>query len=71
MRVYTTREGDALDSIAYEYYGYLTPALLREVYAANQNIGDYEQPFEQGIVINLPDIEPPGIEEVEQIKLTS
>ena len=71
MRVYTTREGDALDSIAYEYYGYLTAALLREVYLANQNIGDHEQPFEQGIVINLPDIEPPGIEEVEQIKLTS
>ena len=71
MRRYTTREGDTLDSVAFEYYGYLTPDLLREVYKNNQNIGDYEQPFEQGIVINLPDIEPPGIEEVEQIKLTS
>ena len=71
MRIYTTREGDTLDLIAFEYYGYLTPALLRDVYRANQNIGDFPEPFEQGIVINLPDIEPPGIEEVPQIKLTS
>ena len=53
------------------YYGYLTPALLREVYLANQNIGDNDQPFEQGIVINLPDIEQESVEEVQQIKLTS
>ena len=71
MRIYHTREGDTLDSIAYEYYGYLTPALLREVYRANQNIGDYEQPFYAGITIHLPDIDPPGIEKIEQIKLTN
>ena len=71
MRTYKTREGDTLDSVAYEYYGYLTPVLLQEIYRANQNIGDYDQPFEQGIVIHLPDIEPPGTQEVEQIKLTS
>lgn len=71
MRIYTTREGDTLDSIAFEYYGYLTPVLLREVYRANQNIGDYEQPFEQGVRVNLPDIEQQEVEEVEQIKLTS
>lgn len=71
MRTYTTREGDTLDSIAFEYYGFLTPDLLQQIYRANQNIGDYDQPFEFGITINLPDIEPPGIEEVEQIKLTS
>ena len=71
MRIYTTREGDTLDSIAFEYYGYLNAELLRQVYAANQNIGDYEQPFSQGIVVNLPDIEQESVEEVEQIKLTN
>ena len=71
MRTYKTREGDTLDSVAYEFYGHLTPAVLQEVYRANQNIGDFQQPFEQGIVVNLPDIEPPDVEEVAQIKLTS
>lgn len=71
MRVYRTREGDTLDSIAFEYYGSVSPEIMRLLYESNQNIGDNEQPFLQGIVINLPDIEPPGVEEVEQIKLTS
>lgn len=71
MPVYRTRGGDTLDSIAFEYYGHLNPALLREVYRANQNIGDFPQPFEQGIVVNLPDIEQQSVEEVQQIKLTS
>lgn len=71
MRVYTTREGDTLDSIAFEYYGYLDASLLRAMYLANQNIGDHEQPFEAGILINLPDIEQQRVDEIVQIKLTS
>ena len=71
MREYYTLEGDRLDKIVWDYYGALTPALLNEVYRANQNIGDYEQPFEAGIKILLPAIEVSDVEIINTIRLTT
>ena len=71
MRIYTSTEGDRLDKIVWDFYGALTPALLSTVYDANQNLADHDQPFDAGIVVNLPAIELSVTEEVQQIKLTS
>lgn len=71
MREYFTTEGDRLDQIVYDYYGVLTPALLRAIYRANQNIADHDQPFEAGILVNLPDIEISDVETIHTVRLTT
>ena len=71
MHTYRTRAGDTLDSIIFEYYGSLTPALVAAVYAANPTISEHIQPFEQGLLISLPDVSVSETEEVEQVTLTT
>lgn len=71
MREYYTIEGDRLDQIVFDYYGALTPALLSAVYRANQNIGDFQQPFESHIKILLPDLELSDVETIQTTRLTT
>jgi phage tail protein X len=53
---YTTKDGDVVDAIAYQYYGTLDGRVVEQVLAANKGLADYGPILGAGIVIVLPAI---------------
>lgn len=54
----TTQDGDMLDRICYDYYGYSSGA-VEAVLVANPGLADHGTVLEAGLTITLPDIERP------------
>ncbi len=73
MITYTTKDGDVLDSICWEYYGRtdssLSPGTVEKVLEANHHLANLPAIFAAGVKIILPDLTPK--EETESIKLWS
>ena len=68
MIIYTTKDGDVLDSICWKYYG-INSRTLEKVLEANRHLANLPAVFNAGIKIILPDLEIK--EEPEGIKLWS
>nr|BDD44091.1 hypothetical protein 1 [Kangiellaceae bacterium] len=65
---YRTKDGDVLDNICWQYYGYTTGS-TEIVLEANRKLEQYDAVFAAGIIIELPEIETPETEDT--IKLWS
>ena len=68
MAQYVTKDGDVLDGICWRYYGY-TAGSTETVLEANRGLEQYDAIFDAGIVIELPDIETPPVDDT--VKLWS
>lgn len=58
--IYTTREGDSVDFIAWKYYGRTTNQLAEAVLLANPGLADYGPLLPDGIEVILPEAQAPG-----------
>ncbi len=58
MNTYLTRQGDMLDAICWHYYGREGGA-VEAVLRANRHLADVGAVLPAGLVIHMPDIEPP------------
>lgn len=63
--IYRSSDGDELDKICYDYYGYSSGA-IELVLAANRDLAKQLPSLPAGVLITLPDIPKP---EKETIKL--
>lgn len=58
--IYTTREGDTVDFIAWRYYGRASNQLTEGVLLANPGLADYGPLLPAGIEVTLPEAQAPG-----------
>lgn len=58
--IHTSKDGDMVDLIAFEYYG--TEEGRQVIYAANEGLADKGLELEAGIEIIIPDWTPPVAE---------
>jgi len=58
--VYSSREGDTVDVIAWRYYGRQDARTVEQVLEANRHLADYGPQLPGGIDVVLPDIATPG-----------
>ncbi|MNI44650.1 Phage Tail Protein X [compost metagenome] len=58
-----TSDGDLLDTICHNFYGYLV-GTVEAVLNANQGLADEAQPYRAGVLIVLPDLPKPVEEQV-------
>ena len=58
--IYTTRDGDTVDFIAWKYYGHTTNKLTEAVLLANPGLADYGPSLPSGLEVILPDADSPG-----------
>lgn len=68
MAIYTVREGDTVDLIAWRYYGRQDSRVTEQVLDANPHLADYGALLPGGLSITLPDIATPG-EQAATVKL--
>lgn len=59
MTTYTTREGDTLDRICWQFYGQQSGA-VETVLRANPNLADQGIVYPYGIVMVLPELATPA-----------
>lgn len=53
--IYTTREGDTVDYIAWRYYGSTSNQLIEAVLLANPGLADYGPLLPAAIEVTLPE----------------
>lgn len=58
-----TSSGDLLDVLCQGHYGTLV-GTVEAVLQANPGLADEAQPFRAGVLITLPDLPPPQVEQV-------
>ncbi len=58
MTTYKTKDGDTLDAICWRHYG-RTSGAVEKVLIANRHLENYDAVLPNGVIINLPVIEPP------------
>ncbi|QZA96208.1 tail protein X [Pseudomonas mandelii] len=58
-----TSDGDLLDTICHNFYGHLNGS-VEAVLDVNQGLADEPQPYRAGVVIVLPDLVAPALEQV-------
>ncbi len=51
-------DGDILDTLCQAFYGHLN-GTVEAVLDANPGLGDLQQPFAAGLLIEFPDLPPP------------
>lgn len=56
---YTTRDGDTLDKLAFDFYGTTSGQVVETVLSANPGLAKYGPILPAGVVINLPQISEP------------
>ncbi|WP_397452538.1 tail protein X [Pseudomonas sp. NA-150] len=59
-----TSDGDLLDVLCSNYYGHLS-GTVEAVLGANQGLADEAQPLRAGVLIVLPDLVKPVVEQVQ------
>ncbi len=73
MIIYSTKDGDVLDSIYHKYYGSsdsaLASGIIEEVLKANRHLANLDAVFSANVKIILPDLSPKA--ETESIRLWS
>ncbi len=60
MNQYTTKSGDVVDEIAWNFYGTRAGLVVEQVLDANKGLAAAGPVLAAGIVINLPDISLPA-----------
>jgi phage tail protein X len=58
-----TSDGDLLDTVCHNFYGHLNGS-VEAVLDANQGLADEPQPYRASVVILLPDLAAPALEQV-------
>lgn len=58
--IYTTREGDTVDFIAWKHYGATTNRVVEQVLEANRGLADRGPILPAGIELTLPEIDAPA-----------
>jgi phage tail protein X len=58
--IYTTREGDTVDAIAWRFYGATDNRVTEAVLEYNPGLADYGAELPAGIHVTLPDVETPA-----------
>lgn len=56
MQVYSSRDGDVVDHVAWRQYGVVNESILRIVLEANPGLADRGPVLPAGVEIVLPDI---------------
>jgi phage tail protein X len=56
--IYKTKDGDILDKIILDTYGFLRPGMVELVLSVNPNLADYGAEMPSGLSVVLPDINP-------------
>jgi phage tail protein X len=54
MTIYTTRDGDTADYIAFKFYGSLAGQAVEQLLEANPGLADYGPILPGGLQVNLP-----------------
>ena len=67
MTIYTTKAGDVLDAVVWNYYGRQDNRLVEIVLEANRNLADLGPAIPAGMQIILP--EAPAEEPTERLEL--
>lgn len=55
---YKTSEGEMLDKLVWNFYGFLRPGMVEQVLEANPHLADVGPRMTAGLVIVMPDITP-------------
>lgn len=58
--IYTTKDGDTVDAIAWKFYGATTNKVVETVLDANRGLADYGPELPAGLQITLPAIAAPA-----------
>lgn len=58
--IYTTREGDTVDFIAWRFYGSTANRVTEAVLEVNRGVADYGPILPAGIELALPEIDAPA-----------
>ena len=66
---YITKEGDTVDYIAYQYYGYTRNRVVEKILEANQQLAEQPAVLPQGITITLPDQQDTAVITSAKVKL--
>ena len=59
---YRTSDGDMLDDIVYRHYGTTSGGIVEIVMNANHGLASLGATLPAGVLVHLPDIEPPSDE---------
>ena len=55
--IYTTRDGDTVEYVAWKYYGRQDGRIVEKVLEANPGIGDPGAVLPYGVAVTLPEID--------------
>lgn len=53
---YTSIDGDTVDYIAFNYYGFTSGGIVEQIYAANPGLADKGPILKNGVTVKLPDL---------------
>ena len=66
---YITKEGDTIDSIAYQYYGHTNNLVVEKILEENQLLAEQPAVLPHGIMIILPDEQATAVITTNKVKL--
>jgi phage tail protein X len=55
---YKTSDGEMLDKLVWNFYGFLRPGMVEQVLESNPHLADFGPRMPAGLVIVMPDIKP-------------
>lgn len=58
--LYTTKDGDTADLIAWNYYGTRDGLVVEQLLAANNGLADYGPELPAGVTVTMPDVQTPA-----------